>query len=102
MPAHPERWGSGSGDGSAGCCTSCCKRSFDDDEFEKEETRLREQREAREAAEAQAGASNAGIITTQPLGEKGMIDTRPKDNHQADDDTDDEQSLQPRASRSSS
>lgn len=98
MPAHPERWGSGSGDGSAGCCTSCCKRSFDDDEFEKEETRLREQREAREAAEAQAGASN-GIITTQPVGEKGMTDTRAKDHHQADDDSDGEQSLQPRTSR---
>ncbi|EKM51806.1 uncharacterized protein PHACADRAFT_262148 [Phanerochaete carnosa HHB-10118-sp] len=40
-------WGSGSGDGhQAGCCTRCCKRSFDKDEFADQQDRPQQPREA--------------------------------------------------------
>jgi len=33
----------------AGCCNSCCKKGFDDDEFEQEEVRLQQEAAARRA-----------------------------------------------------
>lgn len=78
---HTEGWGSGSRDGNAGCCASCCKRSFDDDEFEKEEQQLREQRLAREATEGeeQPRKSNEGVVCAQPTAEKPMVDRKSLD-----------------------
>lgn len=82
-----EHWGSGSG---SGCCGSCCKRSFDDDDFEKEEARLhgealtRERERDRATAATENGADNGGmgpkksqeVISAQPAAAKSMEQPR--------------------------
>ncbi|KAF7798186.1 hypothetical protein EIP86_009403 [Pleurotus ostreatoroseus] len=51
--------GAGSNAG-GGLCGSCCKRSFDDDDFEKEEARLHAQAREREAAAASEASDENG------------------------------------------
>jgi hypothetical protein len=99
-PTTAADWGSGSSSGSSGCCTSCCKRSFDDDDFEREETKLREQRLAREAAQAQAnsedsnkqvrsnhaanGDNDSDVVSTQPKGTQMMSEKPSTDKEPAE------------------
>ncbi len=89
-----DRWGSGSSTSNAGCCTSCCKRSFDDDDFEREERKLRAEREAREARERDTAGEGASptptkppsngdhVVSTQPTGAKMMSD-RPRSSQES-------------------
>lgn len=78
--------GSGSGTGrQAGCCTRCCKKSFDEDPLVDEQERLREMREARRRREQAASAgqspgppgmqtqANGGdVVQDQPEARKSM------------------------------
>ncbi|GJE98487.1 hypothetical protein PsYK624_147190 [Phanerochaete sordida] len=82
-------WGSGSGTGhQAGCCTRCCKRSFDEDEFGEEQERLQQMRAARlkrEQAAASGLPSDSGqqkavdgsdVVQNQPEARKSMEASR--------------------------
>ncbi|KAI0791458.1 hypothetical protein BC629DRAFT_1509690 [Irpex lacteus] len=87
------RWGSGSSTSNAGCCTSCCKRSFDDDDFEREERKLgQSERRVKPGNEIQletvphphpkAPANGDHVVSTQPTGAKMMSD-RPRSSQES-------------------
>ena len=66
---YVERFG-GRGDSSrtAGCCGSCCKKSFDEDQFEDE----------LEAAKKQREGQNQGAVETQPTKKEDMKSPSPR------------------------